>query len=239
MNQASSSVTLNTSSSPITYGEPVTFTATISPSAATGTVTFKDSGVDITGCISPPVSGGTATCAIGVLGGGSYSITAVYSGDTNHTGSTSNLVTQVVNKASSSVTLNTSSSLITYGEPVTFTATVSPSAATGTVTFKDNGADITGCINPAPCRAARRPAPPAPWVGVTTASRQCTAGIPIMPSARRIPSRRECTGRAAALPSTLRQSKRLWRASHLHRNDQSFGCHRISGVFGGQRYGDL
>jgi hypothetical protein len=149
VSQASSSVALNTSGSPITYGEPATFTATVSPSAATGTVTFKDSGADITGCINQAVSGGTATCAIGVLGGGSYSITAVYSGDTNYTGSTSNLITQLVNQASSSVALTTSGSPIAYGELVTFTATTSPLAASGTVTFKDGGVDITGCINQA------------------------------------------------------------------------------------------
>ena len=70
---------------------------------------------------------------------GSYSITAVYNGDSNFTGSTSSPVSQVVN-SSTSTTLSSSALQSVYGQSVTFTATVSavsPITGTpsGTVTF--------------------------------------------------------------------------------------------------------
>src|SRR5208283_3135893 len=80
------SVTLSSSLNPSTYGSAVTFTARVSPSGATGTVTFMD---------------GTST-----LTGGSHSITGVYSGDSAYNGSTSSPpLTQTVNKVNSSVAL--------------------------------------------------------------------------------------------------------------------------------------
>ena len=117
-------------------------------------MTFKDGGADITDCVSKTLTAGSAVCAISNLSVGSHSITAVYSGDANYATSTSNPITQVVNRASSSVALDTSGSPIAYGKLVTFTATIGPLAstgtvvlsdATGTVTFKDGGVDITGC----------------------------------------------------------------------------------------------
>jgi hypothetical protein len=70
------------------------FTATVTPSNVTGTVTFKD---------------GNATLGIGnlnyglatfstKLSTGIHSITAVYGGDTNFNGSTSKTVNLVINK---------------------------------------------------------------------------------------------------------------------------------------------
>ena len=56
----------------------MTFTATVSPILATGTVTFYDAGVSIgTGTIS----NGVATFTISTLASGSHSITASYGGD--------------------------------------------------------------------------------------------------------------------------------------------------------------
>ena len=72
-----------------------------------------------------------------------HSITAVYSGDGNDQGGTSNTLNLAVNQDSTTTTLaSTSSGTIVYGQPVTFTATVavlSPGAGTptGTVTFYD------------------------------------------------------------------------------------------------------
>ena len=157
INQASTSTTVTSSPNPSNFGSPVTFTATVSvtsPGAGTptGTVTFKDSGNSIgTGTLvggTPDVATLTSS-PLTVLG--NHSITAVFSGDTNYSGS-SGSVLQTVNTASTSTSVSSSSNPSNYGSPVTFTATVSvtsPGAGTptGTVTFKDGGNSIgTGTL---------------------------------------------------------------------------------------------
>jgi len=78
---------------PSQTGQQVTFTATISPSTATGTVTFYDGATSLgTGSLSS----GTATLATSTLTVGSHSITAAYGGDTDDAVSTSDPLTQVV-----------------------------------------------------------------------------------------------------------------------------------------------
>ena len=139
---------LTSSTNPSTYGQMVTFTATVSPaSGATGSVSFKD-GSTVLGSGSLDASG-VATFATASLGVGTHSITAVYGGDSGHTGSTSSALTETVNKASTSTTLTSSPNPSKSGNRVTFTATVSPSTAAGTVQFFDGStslgsANITG-----------------------------------------------------------------------------------------------
>jgi len=138
--KTNTSTALSSSANPSTYGSSVTFTATVTPSAATGTVTFNDGSTTLgTGTLS----GGKATFSTSTLTAGSHSITAAYGGATSYNTSTSSTLTQTVNKANTTLTLASSKNPSTYGSSVTFTATVSPSAATGTVTFKD-GSTILG-----------------------------------------------------------------------------------------------
>jgi Big-like domain-containing protein/Kelch motif protein len=143
--KSSSSVTLASSSNPSTYGSSVTFTATVTPSAATGTVTFKDGSTTLgTGTLSS----GKTTFSTSTLAAGSHSITAAYGGDSNYNSSTSSVLTQTVNKANTTVTVTSSANPSTYGSSVMFTATISPSAATGTMTFKDGTTTLgTGTIS--------------------------------------------------------------------------------------------
>jgi streptogramin lyase len=132
-------VGLGTSGTPSTYGTSVTFTATVSPASATGTVTFYDGATKIgTG----PVNSGTATLAISTLGGGDHNITAAYGGDTNDAANTSSIVVQHVNPAGTSTGVASGTNPSSNGQSVTFTATVSPSSATGTVTFYDGATNI-------------------------------------------------------------------------------------------------
>src|SRR5204862_1153242 len=119
------------------------------PGAGTpsGTVNFKDGASSITGCGAQALAAASATCATSTLSVGSHSITAVYSGDTNFTTSTSAVLTQVVNQSSTTTTLTSSANPSVFGQSVTFTATVAavaPGAGTptGTVTFKDGGATL-------------------------------------------------------------------------------------------------
>jgi hypothetical protein len=142
--QTSSSVSLGTSGTPSTYGMAITFTASVAPSNATGTIQFKD-GSSVIGTAT--LSSGTAVFTILTLTVGTHTITAVYSGDANYTGSTSASLTQTVNKAGSSISVVSGTNPSTYGTSVTFTATITP-GATGTVTFKDGGATLgTGTLS--------------------------------------------------------------------------------------------
>ena len=134
VSQATSTVTLASSPNPSSAGQTVTFAATVSPAAATGTVQFLDGGTLLS---SATLSGGSATLAISSLAAGAHSITAAYSGDANTTGSTSAVLTQTVNKVTTSVTLASSVNPSTVGQAVTLTAAVSPASATGTVQFLD------------------------------------------------------------------------------------------------------
>jgi len=71
-------VTLTPPASPVVFGSPVTLTATITPTAATGKVTFYD-GVTILG--TKPVASGIATLVATPTTTGIRTLTARYSGD--------------------------------------------------------------------------------------------------------------------------------------------------------------
>jgi hypothetical protein len=75
----------------------------------------------------------------------SHSITAVYGGSTDFAGSTSPVLTQAVNKATTSTSVKSSLNPSKSGQSVTFTATVTSGGGTptGTVTFK-NGSTTLG-----------------------------------------------------------------------------------------------
>ena len=128
---------------PSTFGQAVTFTATIS-SGPTGTITFYDGGVSIgTGSIS----GTIATITTTSLAVGSHSITASWPGNSSYNPVTSSPVTQTVSSITPTLTLSSSLNPSPLGTVVTFTATIS-NGLTGTVTFYNGGATIgTGSIS--------------------------------------------------------------------------------------------
>ena len=143
---SSTHVTLASGTNPSTYGQSVTFTATVTPVSAitpTGSITFNDGATPIgTGTLS----NGSVQFSTSALTAGSHSITAVYSGDTDYDDATSSPVSQTVNQAAGTLSVASSGSPSAFGTSVTFTATV-PSDATGTVTFKDGSTTIgTGTI---------------------------------------------------------------------------------------------
>ena len=135
--------TLTASLNPSVFGQAVTFTATVAPATSgtgtpTGSVTFLN-GSTVLG--TGTLSGGVATFTTSGLTTGVSSITANYTGDTMFGPSTSAVLSQMVNQASTTITLSASSNPSGTGQPVTFTATVaavSPGAGipTGTVTFR-------------------------------------------------------------------------------------------------------
>jgi len=95
--QAGSSTSVVSSTNPSASGQAVTFTATVKSATSgvpTGTVRFKD-GTAVLGTGS--LSSGKATFTKSTLSVGKHSITAVYDGDANFTGSASPVLTQTVN----------------------------------------------------------------------------------------------------------------------------------------------
>jgi hypothetical protein len=90
-------VTLTSAASRLSYGSPVTLTASVTPTAATGTVTFFDGPVPIgTGTLSS----GTATLPTFVLPTGTHQVlSAGYSGDTTYAASSSTAVDVTVDPA--------------------------------------------------------------------------------------------------------------------------------------------
>jgi hypothetical protein len=145
VNKKTTTTAVSSSLDPSTVGQAVTYTATVSAAVATGTVEFKQAGATISGCAAQAVSSGTATCTVADLAVGWYGITAVYSGDSDYGRSTSSGLTQTVNKKTTTTTVSSSLDPSTVGQAVTYTATVSPGAATGTIDFKEEGTPITGC----------------------------------------------------------------------------------------------
>ncbi len=96
-NITTNTLALTSGSNPSTYGNSVTFSATISPAPTNGeTVTFKD-GVTTLG--TGTISAGVAAFSISTLAYGSHSITAVYAGDVTNTASTSAALAFNVNQA--------------------------------------------------------------------------------------------------------------------------------------------
>ena len=148
VNKSDASVTINSSSNPSVSGQPVSVTATVAavaPGAGTptGTVTFSVDGSPV--CSNVAVAGGNASCNLPTLSVGSHTVTATYSGDGNFNGGNGTLSGgQTVNKANSSVSLNSSVNPAVSGEPLVITASVGAVAPgtgtpTGTVTFFVDG----------------------------------------------------------------------------------------------------
>jgi uncharacterized delta-60 repeat protein len=126
-------ITLTSAPNPSVYGQNVVFTATITPTLATGSVSFYDDG-NLLG--TSPVASGIATFTTNALTVGSHPITATYSGDTQYNAANSNTVNQVVTQANPVITITSAPNPSLDGETVFFTVTVTPTA-TGTITVTE------------------------------------------------------------------------------------------------------
>jgi hypothetical protein len=162
----STTTSLSSSVNPSVTGQPVTYTATVSPVPDGGTVGFQDGGADIGGCaaVSVDTTTGQATCQVTYGSVGSHAITATYSGHGNYQGSTSNTLTQQVNPADSDLGLT--------GMPADITTTAtSPAGAVVTYT-SPKATDESGDSTAASVSCAPAPGSTFP-VGTTTVT--CTA----------------------------------------------------------------
>jgi hypothetical protein len=146
--QKAETVTLISSdTNPSVSGQPVNFFVNVTTAGSgtpTGTVTIKDGTTTLS--IKTLVDG-LASFNTSSLSVGTHPITVEYSGDDNYNSSTSANLSQIVNKADTTTTIESSSNPSASGDPITFTATVSSTAPgegtpTGTVAFKDGGITI-------------------------------------------------------------------------------------------------
>lgn len=134
------STTVTSSLNPSVYNQSVTFTASVSSPGGTpaGSVTFSD-GATALGTFA--LSNGTAVLNYSSLAVGPHSIIASYRGDSNFQPSTSNLLAQNLNQATSTTTLLSSLNPSYVTQSVIFTAMVASQyggSATGNVTFKQS-----------------------------------------------------------------------------------------------------
>ena len=151
VNLATTTITAITSSqNPSVYGQSVTFSAKVNSTAGipSGTATFFD-GTTQLGVVTLDSSGNVAI-TVPRLAVGSHAITVRYAGNTTYAASNSASLTQVVNKSATNTTLTTTNAFATYGESITFLATVNPTSPgtglpTGTVTFR-NGTTVLGTV---------------------------------------------------------------------------------------------
>ena len=131
-----SSLSVDSSLNPAEYGKTVTLTAHVSPTAATGTVTFfyEDTGVGIG---VAPVASGKATIDLPNVGVSNHPIHAVYSSDATYADSTF-LLNQTVCLCPTAETLTSSKNPANSGDTVTLKATLNKTLATGSVDFYDS-----------------------------------------------------------------------------------------------------
>jgi subtilisin family serine protease len=132
--KSASTTRLTSSSARYGYGGRPRFTATVSPSIAAGRVTFKDRGRAVK---TVSVTGGKAIWQATGQIRGNHVMTAVYSGDTVTLPSTSAAVKVSVRGRASSTRLTANDPTYPHGFRPVLTASVTPSKATGTVTFRD------------------------------------------------------------------------------------------------------
>ncbi|WP_246739021.1 putative Ig domain-containing protein [Bradyrhizobium aeschynomenes] len=139
--QLATTVGLTSSQNPSQFGQSVTFTATVTPTTATGTVTFNDNGAPIgTGTLA----GGVATFSTTALAVGGHTITASYGGSALYLASTSPGLAQTVNVPVDSVRLRslqqTVSKLVAQNSGQAISGAVDDAIADG---FNDGGSFMT------------------------------------------------------------------------------------------------
>jgi len=141
---ATTTTTLTSSANPANFGASVTFTATVTTTgtnAPTGTVTFNNGTTSLgTGNLTTS-SPYQATLTTSSLPSGTDSITAVYSGDSKNTGSTSAVLSQVILAPTFTITTPTTPHTLLSGQStMSSTFMVTPTATTTVpISFACNG----------------------------------------------------------------------------------------------------
>src|SRR5579864_1816302 len=143
INSAATTTSLASSANPAMVGSSINLTAMVTtngPQTATGSIVFYDSAT-LLGASTLNASG-VATLNVAGLTAGQHSITAVYGGDSNDSGSTSAVLYETINaiEATTTTYLSSGSNAVAVNSAVTFTATVVTNGSyvpTGIVNFYD------------------------------------------------------------------------------------------------------
>ena len=146
VNQAATTTVVTSNTNPSVSGRTVTFTARVTPSAATGTVQFSIDGIDTGGPVALDATG-RARLVVSTLTVGTHTIVATFSGSTNYTTSISAGLSETVNKANSRTVVTTSGTPAAQGTTVILTATVTAvvpgvGVPTGSVQFVIDGNNV-------------------------------------------------------------------------------------------------
>ena len=153
-------ITLTASTTGPVFGQAVNLTATVSPQSSgpspTGTVSFFLDGATTPAATQPLNTSGQATFSTSALSVGKHSFTASYSGDASYTSSVTGAAVGVtLAVAPTAISVSSSATPSVYGQPLTFTATVTAQppgggTPTGLVSFFVDGsasATATGTLN--------------------------------------------------------------------------------------------
>lgn len=176
IDKALTTTSLGSTGSPTVTGESVTFTATVAVSAGagepTGGVQFNVDGEPYGTAV--PLDGDSAELTISNLRPGNHQVVATYNGNADFASSSSAELTHGVNRAETTVSLQTSNPDAVAGEPLTFTAevdVVGPGAGdpTGVVQFASDGVPIG---DPVPLNNGAATSPP---TGLDAGSHTITA----------------------------------------------------------------
>jgi hypothetical protein len=132
-------ISVATSGSPSAYGSPVTFTAAV-PGGDTNTVTFYSGGNPI-GTATP--SNGTAVLTISSLAAGVNAITASIAAGGTYPSATSNVIDQMVNQLTSTISISNIPTNAGYG-----------GGFTATYNYSGNGSPSVSSITPSVCTAS-------------------------------------------------------------------------------------
>jgi hypothetical protein len=140
----SSLLALGSSANPAVAGNNIVLTAKVAGSGnvvPTGSITFLDGSILLG--TAPLDASGTATLQTATLAVGPHTLSANYPGDNTYSTASATLA-QIVQSATTQLTLNSSANPATYGQPLSLAATVTSNGAvaTGTVSFSVDGKSI-------------------------------------------------------------------------------------------------
>jgi hypothetical protein len=147
VNRGATTTLLSASASPALAGQPVVLTALVSPDypttgTPTGTVVFLDSVVGTPTILgTATLSGGVASLTTAALAPGSHSLSAVYAGDDNFTGSTAAVLAETIDNPAPVLR-----SLDTTAQPegsAGFTLTLNGTGFLGSSVVQWNGTPLT------------------------------------------------------------------------------------------------
>jgi sugar lactone lactonase YvrE len=144
--QAPTTTAFSSSASRSTLGQPLTLTAGVTSDGPgiSGSVSFYDGAILLGSVV---LSNGSASFTTSSLAFGSHNLTAVYTGETNHSASTSAIVAEQIVEAATIVVSSSANPSIS-GNNVVFTATAAEVGSvmpTGTLVFRD-GTNALGSV---------------------------------------------------------------------------------------------